>query len=60
MRDGGKGDRQRPLGVPMDKFDDAWDQIFNKSKTKELFKDSVEENKELYQQLTQHEKECGK
>jgi len=28
MRDGGKGDKQRPLGVPMDKFDNNWDDIF--------------------------------
>lgn len=27
-RDGGKGDKPRPLGVPMDKFDEAWDRIF--------------------------------
>lgn len=27
-RDGGKGDAPRPLGVPMDKFDEAWDRIF--------------------------------
>ena len=29
----GKGDTPRPLGVPMDKFDNAWDAIFgNKDK----------------------------
>ena len=33
MRDGGKGDAPRPLGVPMDKFDDNWEAIFGK-KTK--------------------------
>ena len=29
MRDGGKGDTQRPLKVPMEKFDNNWDVIFN-------------------------------
>ena len=28
MRNGGKGDKQRPLGVPKDEFDAAWDRIF--------------------------------
>ena len=32
MRDGGKGDAQRPLGVPMEQFDNAWDAIFKKDK----------------------------
>lgn len=40
-RDGGKGDSPRPLGIPMDKFDEAWDRIFNK---KEAF-DKPEDNK---------------
>ena len=30
MRDGGKGDSQRPLGVPMKEFDNNWDAIFKK------------------------------
>jgi hypothetical protein len=30
MRDGGKGDKQRPLGVSLDKFDNNWDAIFKK------------------------------
>jgi hypothetical protein len=30
MRDGGKGDSQRPLVVPMQEFDNNWDAIFNK------------------------------
>jgi hypothetical protein len=32
--DGGKGDAPRPLGVPMDKFDNQWDLIFGKKTTK--------------------------
>lgn len=32
-RDGGKGDTPRPLGVPMEKFDDNFEAIFGK-KTK--------------------------
>ena len=37
MRDGGKGDRQRPLGVDEETFANNWDQIFKKAK--ELVKD---------------------
>lgn len=39
MRDGGKGDLQRKLGVPLEQFDNNWDAIFvngkqlNKPKT---------------------------
>ena len=33
MRDGGKGDTPRPLGVPMEQFDKNFDAIFGK-KTK--------------------------
>ena len=62
MRDGGKGDMQRPLGVSMEQFDNAWDRIFKKSnvKLKQAFADSIEENKNLYHELKDHEKECGK
>jgi hypothetical protein len=28
MRDGGKGDTPRPLGVTLEKFDNNWDAIF--------------------------------
>ena len=31
MRDGGKGDAQRPLVVPIEQFDKNWDEIFSKS-----------------------------
>ena len=30
MRDGGKGDSQRPLGVPLQEFDNNWDAIFKR------------------------------
>ena len=30
MRDGGKGDTQRPLGVELKQFDNNWDAIFKK------------------------------
>jgi hypothetical protein len=30
MRDGGKGDMQRPLGVDIEQFDNNWDAIFKK------------------------------
>jgi len=29
-RDGGKGDRQRPLTIPAEKFNANWDAIFKK------------------------------
>lgn len=32
MRDGGKGDTPRPLGVPLDKFDSNWDAIFKRTR----------------------------
>ena len=35
IRDGGKGDTPRPLGVPMEQFDNAWDLIFGKKKPEE-------------------------
>jgi hypothetical protein len=44
MSDGGKGDRPRPLGVPMDKFDESWEAIFGK-KTK-LPQPEMKEKKE--------------
>lgn len=28
----GKGDKPRPLGVPLEKFDNNWDAIFKKKK----------------------------
>ena len=31
MRDGGKGDTPRPLGVPLEEFDNNWDAIFKKA-----------------------------
>ena len=34
MRDGGKGDTPRPLGVPLEKFDNNWDAIFKKKPVK--------------------------
>jgi hypothetical protein len=60
MRNGGKGDLRRPLTVSEEKFNESWDLIFNKSKVKESLEDSIKENAELYQQLSEHEKECGK
>ena len=42
MRDGGKGDSPRPLGVTMDQFDTNFDRIFGKKKQQTL-KDYIEE-----------------
>lgn len=32
MRDGGKGDTPRPLGVTIEEFDNNWDAIFGGNK----------------------------
>jgi hypothetical protein len=42
MRDGGKGDTPRPLGVPMETFDKNFEAIFGKKKQKTL-KDYIED-----------------
>jgi len=34
MRDGGKGDKPRPLSIPMEEFDNKWDAIFKKNQEK--------------------------
>ena len=49
MRDGGKGDKQRPLGVPMEQFDNNWDAIF---KQKKQLEDAMDKRaKELMQEV---------
>ena len=30
IRNGGKGDKRRPLSVPKEQFENNWDTIFNK------------------------------
>jgi hypothetical protein len=35
MRDGGKGDRPRPLAVTLEEFDNKWETIFGKKTDKE-------------------------
>jgi gas vesicle protein len=40
MRDGGKGDTPRPLGVPMDVFDANFDRIFGTAK---FLKENIKE-----------------
>jgi hypothetical protein len=42
MRDGGKGDTPRPLGVPMETFDKNFEAIFGKKQPKTL-KDYIEQ-----------------
>jgi len=42
-RDGGKGDKQRPLGVPKEQFENNWDAIFKKIPTLEELKKQQEE-----------------
>jgi hypothetical protein len=51
MRDGGKGDAPRPLGVPMEVFDNAWDRIFGTAKVlKEHIKEINEEFDKAYEE----------
>jgi hypothetical protein len=45
MRDNGKGDTPRPLGVPMEVFDKNFEAIFGKKQPKTL-KDYIEQKEE--------------
>jgi len=60
MRDGGKGDAQRPLTVSMEDFDNSWDRIFNKLKIESAIQDTIDQHYEFLENLKDHEKECGK
>ena len=60
MRDGGKGDTQRPLGIPMEQFDDAWNRIFNKAKIEDAINETIAQHADFLNDLAAHEKECGK
>ena len=43
MRDGGKGDKPRPLTVPLEEFDNNWDKIFkNAKKLEERMKEELD------------------
>lgn len=44
MRDGGKGDTPRPLGVELEQFDNNWDAIFG---TKDKLTPSQERSVQL-------------
>ena len=52
MRDGGKGDRKRPLVIPEEQFNKNWDAIFKKpiKTSKEFFDKAKEIAKELDKQ----------
>jgi len=60
MRDGGKGDTQRPLGVPVEEFNNAWDRIFSNAKIAEAIDETIAQHADFLQDLATHEKECGK
>jgi hypothetical protein len=49
MRDGGKGDRQRPLSVPKEQFENNWDAIFKKPQ------DFFDKAKEIAKQIDNNE-----
>jgi hypothetical protein len=44
MRDGGKGDAQRPLTVPKEEFEANWDKIFKQVDTQEKQNDQEEKD----------------
>lgn len=56
MRDGGKGDTPRPLGVSIETFDANFDAIFGKKKTP---KEMYEEKKAAVLHDPRKEKEDG-
>ena len=43
MSDGGKGDKPRPIGIPIEEFDNRWDNIFKKKPTEEQPKEERNE-----------------
>ena len=47
MRDGGKGDAPRPLGINKDQFDKNWDEIFKKEKDGSLTVNIDVENQDI-------------
>ena len=49
MTDGGKGDKQRPLGVPEEQFNNNWDTIFKKPQ------DFFDKAKEIAKQIDNNE-----
>jgi hypothetical protein len=57
MRDGGKGDKPRPLSVDQKTFDDNWDKIFKKNNYQDVLStedcaiDALEEYKKQAQEL---------
>lgn len=55
MRDGGKGDTPRPLGVPLEQFDNNWDAIFKKANN--LAKNIDLVNEEFDKAYEEHSKE---
>ena len=57
MRDGGKGDKPRPLSVPMEQFDNNWDAIFKQAK--ELSKNIKVVNEVFYEELEEYQKQAA-
>ena len=60
MRDGGKGDTPRPLGVSIEQFDNSWDRIFNKSKIESAIEETIQQHREFLEKISEHAEECGK
>jgi len=52
MRDGGKGDKQRPLSIPKEEFDNRWDQIFKQPKTDKIGDKIVQQVEESLRNAT--------
>lgn len=47
MTDGGKGDKQRPLTVPKEQFENNWDAIFKKAIGEHLVKEAKKGTREM-------------
>ena len=56
MRDGGKGDKQRPLGVPEEQFNNNWDNIFKK-KNSSIYGVQIEKTQEQWDAIFNEPKE---
>lgn len=53
MREGGgKGDQQRPLGVPKEQFEKNWDTIFKPNPLADKLVKQIEENLRQQQYIT--------
>lgn len=58
-RDGGKGDRQRPLGVPKEQFESNWDAIFGKNKLADKVVKQIEQAQKADKDLMDYQQQAA-